>query len=82
MRLSQRLEYSHRVSAHPTSYAPLMQSLAAFLSAAYSVFNRERTDTIENGCLIVAKSALSRQALIDYLSVYPLLSSKHLDYLD
>lgn len=82
MRLSQRLEYGHRDSALPTSYSPLMQSLANFLSAAFSVFTRERSDSTEKGCLIVAKSALSRQALIDYLSAFPLLSSKYLDYLD
>jgi len=82
MRISQRQEYAHRVSAFPTSYVPLMESIAAFLSASFNVFTRERGNTTENGCLIVAKSAISREALIGYLSVYPLLSSKHLDYLD
>lgn len=82
MRLSQRQEYSHRESALPTSYVPIMQSIAAFLSASFSVYTRERANNTENGCLLVAKSAISRQALIDYLSEYPLLSSKRLDYLD
>lgn len=59
-----------------------MQSIAAFLSASFSVYTRERANNTENGCLLVAKSAISRQALIDYLSEYPLLSSKRLDYLD
>jgi LAGLIDADG endonuclease len=44
--------------------------------------NHNNSTRIEEGYLIHVKSMLSRNILIEYLTLYPLQSSKKLDYLD
>lgn len=82
MRLSQRQEYNHRDSSQPTSYLQLLESIASLLATQAKPFSRIHDHGLEQGILVVVKSLEAPQALITYLTAHPLLSSKHLDYLD
>jgi len=61
-----------------------MSIIATFLGTPLNPYTRIRAapnGCVEHGFLITAKSIASREVLINYLSNYPLLSSKRLDYL-
>lgn len=58
-----------------------MEAISAYLDASLRQYTRERTNLTENGILVTVKSLGARSVLIDYLSIYPILSSKHMDYL-
>lgn len=81
MRLSQRREY-HRPSILGTSYLAIMSAIAVMFGINVIEYVRYRGVTTELGYLLRVKSLASRLLLINYLDNYPLLSSKHLDYLD
>lgn len=85
MTLNIRQDYPKH-SNFGSSYLPIMEAIAHFLNAKvnpYAALRRERkTRANEKGYRVRATSLLHRNILIDYLTKFPLLSSKRLDYLD
>lgn len=86
-RLSQRQEY-HRTSSTGISYLPLLSTVATAFDTKFTSYERERLNTktnttyTEKGYLVTVSTLASRIALINYFLKFPLLSSKHLDYLN
>jgi hypothetical protein len=86
-RLSQRQEY-HRASSTGISYLPIISTVATAFYTKFSSYERERLNTktnstyTEKGYLVTVSTLASRMALINYFLEFPLLSSKHLDYLN
>lgn len=85
MGISQRQIY-HRISQgdnYSSSYLPIMEEIKNFLKVSrLKEINRTRDNFNEKGYRIRTDKKESRTILIDYLSKYPLFSSKYLDYLD
>jgi hypothetical protein len=88
-RLSQRQEY-HRASSTSTSisYLKVLTTIATAFLIKPTAYERERVNPktnqgyTEKGYLVSVKGLESRIVLINYFTKFPLLSSKHLDYLD
>lgn len=86
-RLSQRQNY-HRTSESGTSYLPILTEIAKTFNTKLTSFERSRINVktnnnfIELGYLVTVKSLSSRNELKKYFSRFPLLSSKHLDYIN
>ena len=82
-RISQRQVY-HRDSELGTSYLPVLTNIAKVFKTKVTFFERNRVNKnnnyIELGYLVTVSSLSSRIELINYLSNYPLLSSKYLDF--
>nr|ATX62097.1 hypothetical protein [Tremella fuciformis] len=80
MRLSQRQLY-HLESSLGVSYLAIMTLIADFLNTNLIPYKRQRSGVrVELGYIIRVKSLVSRLALINYLSEYPLMSGKRMDY--
>ena len=85
MRISQRKYYHITIqnNNYTNSYLPIMEEIKKFLSVSQLiVINRNRNNFIELGYEIRTVKKKSCDILIDYLTKYPLFSSKHLDYLN
>ncbi|MBP1357775.1 MAG: LAGLIDADG family homing endonuclease [Sulfolobus sp.] len=82
MILTQRLMYHVVDAALGASFLPIMSIIADQFLCNVMQRVRERVNCIESNCGVNIKSLESRLALINYLSMYPLMSSKRLDYLD
>jgi hypothetical protein len=73
--------------ARKNSYFPILSLIAQSLNTKATYFERKRilakkdSIYIEKGYLVTAKSLISRLEVIDYFTKFPLLSSKHMDYL-
>src|SRR5882757_4502184 len=86
-RLSQRQEF-HRTSSTGISYLPLLSTVATAFYTKFTSYERKRLKTktnstyTEKGYLVTVSTLASRIALINYFLEFPLLSSKHLDYLN
>lgn len=85
MRISQRAEYIRKNDSTQTkvSYLPIMTEIANFLNVSnVRTINRIRSDITEKVYEVRTVKRLSCEELINYLTKYPLYSSKYLDYLD
>lgn len=80
-RLSQRQVYHKISSLTGTSYLPVLSSIANAFHSKVTSYIRTRTAFVEKGYLVSILSKLSRSELINYFNQFPLLSSKHLDFL-
>lgn len=88
LRISQRREYHREVDhldssfSYSTSYLPIMQAIQAYFHVAnIRNIKRQHKNYIELGYEIRALRVESRQLVIDYLTKFPLFSSKYQDYL-
>lgn len=85
MRISQRAEYLRKNDETQTkvSYLPIMTEIANFLSVSnVTSINRNKPNYIEKVYEVRTVKRLSCEELINYMSKYPLYSSKYLDFLD
>ena len=64
------------------SYYFIMSEIAAYLDISVNSRNRLKDDKIYSSFIITASSQKSLDIIREYLTRYPLLSSKYLDYLD
>lgn len=86
-RLSQRQNY-HRSSDLGISYLPIISNIGETFKGKTKSYNRNRinkknnTNFIELGYLVTITSLAARTELIQYFSKFPLLSSKHLDFIN
>jgi hypothetical protein len=62
------------------SYIGVLTSIAEFLNC--SLLTRKQKSTGNEYYILTASSKVSLDIIIKYLEVYPLFSSKYLDYLD
>jgi hypothetical protein len=74
-RIEQRMVCPHTNE----SYEPLLKNLATFLNVNLNVVTRASGNQYFN---ITGKSRESLSILKNYFNLYPLFSSKYLDYLD
>jgi hypothetical protein len=84
MRISQRAEYLRKNDDTQTkvSYFPIMTEIANFLSVSnVRSINRIKPNYIEKVYEVRTVKRLSCEELINYMSKYPLYSSKYLDFL-
>lgn len=82
MTLNIQQEYP-RFSDLNGSYLPIMEKIAEFVGARVNPYSIIRTTrATELGYRVRATSLSQRSILIDYLTEFPLLSSKRLDFLD
>jgi hypothetical protein len=97
-RISQKQDYQRNISTDNSetlkdqdqekSYLPILTSIATALNSKVTSFERNRIYAkrkyfyIEKGYLVTAKSLNSRLEVINYFTKFPLLSSKHMDYLN
>ncbi len=82
MALSQRLTYHVKDALFGASYEPIIAAIANALGAVMSSRVRNRGSTVENSVVVTVKSLKAREAIISYLTQYPLMSSKRMDSLD
>jgi hypothetical protein len=85
MRISQRAEYIRKNDNEDpkVSYLPIMTEIANFLNVSNLItINRIKSNYIENAYEVRTVKRLSCELLINYLTKFPLYSSKFLDYLN
>lgn len=83
MRITQRASYHRVEKGFNVSYLPVMEDISKFLAITnVTTITRKRENFIEHAYGISTVSKNSSQILIKYLEVWPLFSSKHLDYLN
>jgi len=82
MSISQRQVY-HRESEFGISYEPIMINIQQTLNApTLTKINRDRGKSTEQGYLVRISSKDSCQSLINYFNIYPLWTTKYLDFID
>jgi hypothetical protein len=82
MSISQRQVY-HRESEFGISYEPIMLKIQQTLNApTLTEINRDRGRYLEQGYLVRISSRDSCQSLINYLNIYPLWTTKYLDFIE
>jgi len=90
MRLEIRQTYN-RTSVNETrgslldnnsSFYFIMSEIAAFLNVNVNSRNRLKDEKLFSSFILTAQNQKSLDILKEYLTRYPLLSSKYLDYLD
>lgn len=79
MRVSQRQNYHVSEAILGSSYLNIMTSIAEALNCYLKSNERERRTFVEKNYLIIVKTLASRLILIEYLTKYPLMSSKRID---
>jgi len=84
MRISQKAVYIRKndLTKSEESFIPLMQTIADFLDVSkVNLIHRTKTNYFEEAFEVRTVKRESCQKLINYLSKYPLYSSKYLDFL-
>jgi hypothetical protein len=76
MSFSQRQNY-HRASQFDSSYLPIMNNIATFLSSKVTIIDRNKSNYRELGYLIKTDKIESKIILFNYLDIFPLFSYKY-----
>jgi hypothetical protein len=80
--VNQTLDKSNSLSNYNSSYYFIMSKIASYLDVNLNNRERLKDGKIYSSFIITASSQKSLDLLREYLTRYPLLSSKYLDYLD